>query len=87
MFADAQKKRKNPQLARTGRDELAGGIKQRRLANLQIGAAHPRIGLAGADLHGNRLNGRAPLRLTRAVGKQDNAERLSRCRGHGGIHK
>lgn len=73
MFANPQKQRKYSQMATTCRDKSTGCVWQRRLAQLQIGAAHLGAWLTFAHVGSYRFNGRTPQGIARAMSKQKDA--------------
>jgi hypothetical protein len=72
MLANPKKNGEYPYVECTSGYQISSGFGQRRCAEFQVGAADLCSGLAGADVRGDGLNWRLPLRVTRAMGEQNN---------------
>lgn len=73
MLANTKENRKYPYLVCASSYQISSSLKQRRSAQFEVSAADCGAWLADTDVRRNRFDRGTPLRVTRAVGEQNNA--------------
>ena len=74
MLANTKENRKHPYLVRASSYQISSSFKQRRSSEFEVSAADCGAWLADTDVRRNRFDRGTPLRITRAVGEQNNVE-------------